>query len=342
MRNETRVVFNQFTQRIAQLNKVDRADVLFTVDPSVQQTLENEIQLSSSFLKQINVIVVRDQSGEKLKLGTTGPIASRTDTSAGPRKPGYVGSLAGEGYECKKTNFDTSVPYAKLDAWAKFPDFQTRLRDVTVNQQALDRIMIGWNGTSAAAVTDKATNPLLQDVNIGWLQHIRVDAPAHVMSEVVADSGEVAVGQGWDYENLDALVYDVTENLIDEPLRDNPNLVVICGRGLLHDKYFKQINQQQDAENTLATDIIVSQKQIGGLKAVRAPFFPANSLLVTTLDNLSIYVQEGGRRRNVKDEPEYDRIANYESSNDAYVVESYGAVALVENIAIKATAKPAV
>lgn len=334
MRNETRLVFNQYTQRIAQLNKVDSATVMFSVDPSVQQTLENEIQLSSAFLKQINVVGVNDQSGEKLKLGTTGTVAGRTNTTNGPRQPRDVGALDGNGYTCAQTNFDTAVPYAKLDAWAKFPNFQTMLRDVTINQQALDRIMIGWNGTSVAAATDRAANPLLQDVNIGWLQHIRSDAPTHWMKEVVEDSGKVTVGAGKDYENLDALVYDVTENLIDEPLRDNPNLVVICGRALLHDKYFKQVNQQQDAENTLASDIIISQKQIGGLKAIRVPFFPANALLVTTLDNLSIYYQTGARRKNIKDEPEYNRIANYESSNDAYVVESYGAVALVENIEI--------
>jgi P2 family phage major capsid protein len=157
------------------------------------------------------------------------------------------------------------------------------------------------------------------------------------MDEVVADSGKVVVGPnaGADYKNLDALVYDVTENLIDEPFRDNPDLVVICGRALLHDKYFSKINQVQDAQNELATDIIVAQKSIGGLKAIRVPFFPANALLVTTLDNLSLYYQEGARRRQMKDKPERDRIENYESSNDAYVVEDYRSVAFVENIELQ-------
>ncbi|MNF17838.1 Phage major capsid protein, P2 family [compost metagenome] len=55
-------------------------------------------------------------------------------------------------------------------------------------------------------------------------------------------------------------------------------------------------------------------------------------MLVTALSNLSIYFQEGARRRHIKDEPEYDRIADYQSSNDAYVIEDFGLVALVENI----------
>ena len=40
----------------------------------------------------------------------------------------------------------------------------------------------------------------------------------------------------------------------------------------------------------------------------------------------------------LKDEPEADQIANYESVNEAYVVEDYGMCALVENIVL--TEKP--
>lgn len=50
------------------------------------------------------------------------------------------------------------------------------------------------------------------------------------------------------------------------------------------------------------------------------------------LENLSIYYQESARRRLVRDEPEYDRVTNYESSNDAFVVENYEAGCLIENI----------
>jgi hypothetical protein len=49
---------------------------------------------------------------------------------------------------------------------------------------------------------------------------------------------------------------------------------------------------------------------------------------------LSIYYQEGARRRHVVEKPELDRIENYESSNDAYVVEEYGMVAVAENIVL--------
>jgi hypothetical protein len=55
---------------------------------------------------------------------------------------------------------------------------------------------------------------------------------------------------------------------------------------------------------------------MGGLQAVRAPSFPANAVLITRLDNLSIYWQEDTRRRSVIDNPKRDRIENFESVNE--------------------------
>lgn len=61
---------------------------------------------------------------------------------------------------------------------------------------------------------------------------------------------------------------------------------------------------------------------------------PANAILITRLDNLSIYYQDGGMRRSVIDNPCRDRIETYQSSNDAYVVENHDGAALVENIVL--------
>lgn len=175
MRKETRFAFAALAVQIALLNGVASAHEKFSVDPSIQQKLEVAVQESDGFLKQINIIGVDEQSGEALLLGVNGPVASRTDTSGGtPRSPLGRSTLSKDSYVCKQTNFDSAFPYALLDAWAKFPDFQVKLSNAIILRQALDRIMIGFNGTSAAATTKRAANPLLQDVNIGWLQKIRL------------------------------------------------------------------------------------------------------------------------------------------------------------------------
>lgn len=333
MQNATRLVYNQLLTRLGELNGVPSAREQFAVEPSVQQTLETKIQESSEFLGKVNIIGVDEMMGDKLGLGVSGPIASRTNTDAADREPRSVETLDETGYECKKTNYDTFIRYATLDAWAKFADFQTRVRDVIIKRQALDRIMIAFNGISAAVNTNLAANPLLQDVNIGWLQHIRTKAPARVLDDG-AVAGTITVGPAGDYKNLDALVYDAYQTLLDSWYRTDGALVAIVGRELLHDKLFPLVSEPDAPTEILAADIVRSQRRLGGLPAITVPYFPANKVLITRLDNLSIYWQTSARRRSLVDNAKRDRIENYESSNDAYVVEDYGLTALIENIDI--------
>lgn len=346
MQNTTRVLFNGYLTKIANLNGVAAVGASFTVAPAVAQTLRGKVQQSSAFLSQINIIPVVAQEGDKVGVGVKGTIAGRTDTRTKDRQPRYPGDLDTTRYRCEQTNFDTLIRYETLDAWAHKPEFQTLIRDAIVKAQALDKICIGFNGLTVARDTDPVRFPLLQDVNIGWLQHIRVDAPARVL----ADGGLTKDAQGnetatkaiyvapgtvkvdVDYVNIDALVFDAIE-LLDENYRDDTDLVVIVGRDLVHDKYFSIVNAAGDkATEQLARDVLLSDKKIGGLQAIRVPKFPRNALLITKLSNLSIYDQIGTERRKIEDNSKRDQVENYESVNEAYVVEDYGQVALVENI----------
>lgn len=341
MKQKTRFAFNAYLQQLARLNGVAVTELAskFTVEPSVSQTLEDEIQQSAAFLTLINVMGVAEQSGQLLGLGVGSTIAGTTDTTTKEREPTDPTLMADVEYKCEQTNFDTVLTYAKLDLWAKFQDFQVRIRNAIVKRQALDRIMIGFNGVKRAKTSNRAENVLLQDVNKGWLQKIREDAPDNVLGIKTADDGTVTiepvkVGKGGLYANLDALVMDAVNELIDPIFQDDDELVVVCGRELLSDKYFPLVNKEQENSEKIAADLIISQKRMGGLQAVRAPYFPANAVLITRLDNLSIYWQEDTRRRSVIDNPKRDRIENFESVNEAYVVEDYRCAALVENITI--------
>jgi methylmalonyl-CoA mutase cobalamin-binding subunit len=362
MRNATRLLFNAYVSQIALLNGIDAdsASKNFTVAPAVEQKLEEKIQQSSEFLNKISFVPVDAQEGDKVGIGVTRPLASRTNTAGGNRRtptdPTDSSDLGR--YRCEKTDFDHAIKYAKIDAWAHRPEFQTLIRDVILKQQGRDRIMIGWNGTSVAVATDRGANPLLQDVNKGWLYKIRTFAAARVLADgdltvfntgannpgvkavYVTSAGDLydpvadnKVTAEADYVNLDALVHDAIE-LLDEWHRDDTDLVVIVGRDLVHQKFQNLINVAEDTATEMeARDrILTLPKMIGGKKAVMVPFFPANALLITSLDNLAIYVQNGTRRRMIKDEPALDQIENYESVNEAYVVEDYGRCAFVENI----------
>lgn len=333
MQKETRIAFNGYLAQQAKINDVESATVSFTVAPTPAQKLETAIQESAGFLKKINIIPVDEAEGEAIMLGVNGPTASRTKTGPGkPRKPRDPSGLTKDTYACKKTNFDTSLPYAKLDAWAKFPDFQTRLSGSIAVQQGLDRIMIGFNGTSVAEDTDLAANPMLEDVNIGWLQKIRTSAPDRVIDHG-AVAGKVTIGATGDYKTLDGLVFDAIQ-LLDPWHRKRKDLVAIVDPALLHEKQLKALeNGAQSNQEAKAADDIVTDTRVGGLPIeYDAPFFIEGGVFVTPLSNLSIYVQSGKRRRHLRDEPDYDQVADYQSSNEAYVIEDFGAVALVENI----------
>lgn len=379
MKNATRLLFGAYVSQIALLNSLPavaepgNGTTQFAVAPSVEQKLEAGIRASSEFLQAINVVIVPDQVGDVLKIGAARSLAGRTDTSGGNRRnPGDVaGSSKKRSYMCRKTDYDWSMPYALLDAWRHRPEFQRLLSEDIAQQQALDRIMIGFNGTSAADDTDRDANPMLQDVNEGWLHKLRTEAPQQVMEDgsltvhsndtdddelkaIYVKAGGMLYDAGVgnqqdadaDYASLDALVLDAKRG-IHERHRGDTDLVVIVGHDLLDDKYFN-IAQETGATATEveATDrILRSSKMVGGLPAIRVSGFPANAVMITKLSNLSIYVQEESRRRQLKDEPEYNRIANYESVNEDFVVEEYELAVLVENIVIGASptagAKPA-
>jgi len=350
MRKTTRFKFNAFMTQLAKLNGIesDELNKKFSVEPSVTQRLMTRVQESSEFLKRINIIPVDEMKGEKIGVGVSSTIASTTNTSGGDqRETADFTALDAEGYFCQQTNYDFHWPYNKLDLWARYNDFQTKLRDAIIQRQALDRILIGFNGVMRAPTSNRIKYPLLQDVGEGWMQKYRRNAPKRVMGSKLNDDGTITavpvkIGKGGAYTNLDAAVMDVVDSLIDPVFQDDTGLVVICGRQLLADKYFPLVNQTQPNTEAMAADLIISQKRIGNLPAVRVPGFPANAFFVTRLDNLSIYWQDDTHRRHIEENPKRDRVENYESINDDYVVEDYGCGCIVENIEMLAAHEPEV
>ena len=360
MKNTTRLLFSAYISQIALINGIQAADAdkQFAVAPAVEQKLEERMKHSSEFLQQINIIGVDQQEGDKVGISVTRTMAGRTNTTLGPRNPGNPADSADLGrYRCELTEFDYSWAYSLLDAWAHKPEFEMLMTSALRAQEGRDHIMIGWNGTSVAAQTNREANPLLQDVNKGWLYKIRTYAPERVLNDgnlTVFDTGannpairaiyvadgvlfnedeENAVTAEADYANLDALVYDAVQ-LLPEWHRNDTDLVAIIGADLLHEKFLNVVNAAGDTATEMeARDhILTLPKMVGGKRAIVVPFFPGNAVMVTKLVNLSIYLQNGTRRRLLREEPDYKRVANYESVNVSYVVEDYEIAALVENI----------
>ncbi|HCR3021476.1 TPA: phage major capsid protein, P2 family [Serratia marcescens] len=339
MENITRELFDQYISRQAQLSRVSPAAVAakFAVDPTVQQKLEAAAQESDSFLSKINVFGVTQQIGQKVLIGSKGPLAGVNNSTTTRRNPADNSKMEPYDYMCRKVNYDYGISYEQLDAWAHQPNFQPLISSAMARQMSLDRIMIGFNGTSYADPSNRAANPLLQDCGIGFLEKIRKEAPHRVISNITVtsrDEDNKIITKGT-YGNVSAAVYDAKNSLMDEWHKRNPDNVVILAGDLLTTSNFPAINaMSQTNPNTemLAGQLIVAQERVGNMPTFIAPFFPVNGILITPFKNLSIYYQRGGLRRTIKEEPEYNRVATYQSSNDDFVVEDYGNVAFIDGI----------
>lgn len=331
MQNETRELFKTYRESLASENGTTSTASTFTAKPAIEQRAVATAQESHALLKDINMIGVESPEGQAVGVSIGSPIAGRTNTEVNPRQPRNLLNLTEQNnYKCEKTEFDVALPYTTLDGWAQRPDFAQRIDSAIAERQALDRLTIGFNGTHAAAQTDRNTSPLLQDVNIGWLEKIRTKAPGQV--KVAGQTvGKVTIGATGDYKNLDALVYAAVQ-MLDPWHRKRPDLVVLIDRDLLHTKSLVNVDGTTDNINELALSRILTSGLIGGITHRDAPFFPDAKLLVTTLGNLSIYYQKATLRRFIKDEPMINQVGDYQSLNEAYVIEDYGLVAMVENI----------
>lgn len=327
--------YAELQDAIAESYGVKRASKMFNVEASVAQELNDAITAKADFLERINIVPVGEIKGEKVFIGVNGPVTGRTNTKTTDRQAKDASALENTTYELVDTQSDVGLPYAKIDAWAKFPDFQDRYSAAVQKRIAQDRIVIGFHGKTAAIQTDLEANPKLQDVNKGWLQQLREDAPQQVLKEG-ATAGKITLGAGGDYANLDALVHD-TKQMVDEILREDGDLVAIIGSDLLAaDKaklYTKQGDTPTEKERIENAQVIATY---GGLPAFSVPNFPVNAVLVTSWDNLSIYFQDTSWRKQTVDNPKRSRVEDYNSRNEGYVIEQLEKIALTENVELVA------
>lgn len=340
-KNQLTIAITAMFAAVAQANNITPAQVSqsFAVTPAAVQAMYDEIALSSEFLQKINIIPKTEKVGEVIGL-SSGLVGSTTNTRdpAKQRTPTSIHSLSKREYRLEQVNFDVALRYEEIDGWAHLTDFPARVNKKVAESIAISLITIGANGKSRAENSDKNANPLLQDVGKGWLQKMREENTERVLGWQAGQIGttkkEVEYGDGAsDYKNLDAVVTDAHNELIDERYADRTDFVVLASRRTVGDKYLRVVNQSGDTATEIeAGGRLSKERTLGGLPVMYVPNFPADTLLITPLKNLSIYYQNSGERRHIKDCPEKDQLESYQSKNIDFVVEEYGAAVLIENL----------
>lgn len=272
------------------------------------------------FFNAINILLTHNRSGNAK--GLSMPMPSRTDADVEERSAEKCFISPYERFNCEQINIDGFITYDKIDTLAGTVDinFEQAFDDAMDKQKIISLLMVAFNGERLAKTSDKNAYPLAQDVHKGWPQKIRDNAPARVLSRPTID-------ENGDYKNIDAVVKAAIKK-INDPIRMSAGLVAICGRNVLSD--YPILNDNGDiSENT---DIILSTKLLGGLKAFIAPFFPENSILITELSNLSLYIENGTLRRIFNDNPRKNRLENMISMSIDFVVEDVQSAFLIDDI----------
>ncbi|WED27191.1 phage major capsid protein, P2 family [Vibrio sp. DW001] len=310
-----------------------------TLTPTASQVLIDDVKLTDEFLERINVITVDNQMGEAIGLGVGCMIASRTNTlKGGERKTRSVHDMSAMPYYCSQTNFDTHLTYNQLSSFAHLKDFEERVNGQIRAQADIDKIRVAFYGKSAEDDTDIEANPNGEDVNKGWIQALREHQPERVLTEVVKDSNAIRIGEGGDFVNLDLAVLTV-KTMLDERFAATNDLVAIIGNELIATDQAKLYAENAHTP-TEKTKIEMRQliSTYGGLPSFLVSNFPPRGIMVTSFDNLSIYIQGNTIRKSVgKRNDSKNRVESFESMNMAYVVEQLGKAATVEfdNVKLK-------
>jgi P2 family phage major capsid protein len=305
----------------------------YSVTPTVAQTLYVKVvEHGDEFLRKINVVPVSEMKSDKVGMSRSGRNARRTNTDGGnERKPSNLLSLSSKGYELSPTEFDIALKYSQIDSWAKFKDFANKYMSVVREGMGDDMLQVGWTGTHAAIQTDINTYPLLEDVNIGWLQIMR---EFNGGSQYLIGTAEMPILLGSnDHKNLDVLIHQ-GKQMLPKHYQKRKDLVALVGADLLasqEETYF-EVNGNTPTEKAMLANRIT--KAYGNLPTMSPAFFPDGCILITPLANLSIYFQDTSVRRTQKDKPELNEVQDFNSANQGYVVEDEELAVFMENITL--------
>lgn len=330
--------FAAMQKKLAQSYGVATVVEMFNVSVPKAIALIDAVQQSIAFLQRISVITVTDTTGDIVMLHAPTSVAGRTDTTQPgvERVPQIVGDKTKRGYEVKQTNYDIGLRYSDIDAWRRFSDYDQRVLRMIYRRIGLDQLLIGWYGQSCAANTNRVANPLLQDVNFGWLYDLKTNKPENFVK--AAEGEKLKLGVDGDWNNLDQLSFELL-SLIPEEHRTG-NEVVLVGRKIVaweSGKIFAQ-HGQTPSEKTRFT---LLDKTYGGCPAESPAGFPDTGVMVTDPANLQLYIQESSLRRQLIDNPKKDQVEHYQSQNECYRIADLDAAAAVNFEDVEIVGQPA-
>ncbi|PPY25673.1 major capsid protein [Cronobacter sakazakii] len=244
--------------------------------------LESGWMMSNVTLRDINA-----QSGNAINIGASELHTGRT---AGGRFRKRV-AINGTEFWLSETDTCASISYGEMaDIYnlGAAGDFDNAMEAFFARALALDMLRIGFNGTAIADTTDPEIHKKGEDVNIGWHALAKEYEKG---KQIMADP--LTLGDTGEWKNIDLLANHLITEMIAEPFREDPRLVVLVGAELAAQQRLKLFSAADRPADISAAQLAGSS--VAGRFAFVPPFMPGKRLAVTTLSNLHIYTQANTR-----------------------------------------------
>lgn len=189
----------------------------FPVPLKTHERLVNLVndQDTTGFLRRVNTPLVAETEGKLLYGDMAEHVLKRSNPPSAARAPSVTASQKARAYKLLSTEADLLLSWDKLNAYARFPNFQATLRTQLATRIANDRLYVGWNGTDDSQAHVDSSN--IDALNKGWLQRLRDEKAANVISEIVSDSGKVFVGTRKEVPLETKAVSDASGGKVDLP-----------------------------------------------------------------------------------------------------------------------------
>lgn len=326
MHPEAQKAWNAYIEGVKKYANVPNVTSPWTLDPVVRREMESLVVEQSAFLQRVRMVTgLTDRSGKRLFYDLNDPILKRTQiTASQERGPSITSTQTNREYSLTDVEADALIEWEKLEHYATQGDLATQIRGDIAKRIANGRQLVGFRGTSRAATTSAADST---DVDKGWIQHLREDAAANVMSEVVSSSGVVNVGASGDYKNLDALVADLKNGI---PSHKRGGLVALVSENLrANEEERLYANQAGTPSEKLA--IARTLGEIGGLEALHPDFMPDSTVIVTDPQNLSIYTHRDWKR-SIEESNRLKGVVMWNYFAQDYVIEDEARMMMAENV----------
>lgn len=281
---------------------------MFSISPPQQTSLQLAMMEGAPLLKDITVRSVDQLQGQVVDVGNPGLFTGRKEG----RFTKDVG-LSGNKYTLRETDSCVRLSWETLANWihsgADESEFIKKVAEFTTKNFAEDQLKVGFNGVSAAQFTDEKTNPNGEDINIGWHQIAKnfdtlhandatpeIDRiPGFTQRVLNPGDGVLTLGKGGAVETLDAMCSWVLNTTIPAPFRNHPDLVFLIGSDLIAAEQFRLFQAAGTPTENIAAQMLANT--VAGKRAFTPGFFPGKRLVVTTLANLHLYIQNGTQQR---------------------------------------------